>query len=299
MITKIKRFLKKAINYIHVFVFKLTKKSIYYLFEEEIVKTISKKINVVSPIETLDQIENSILNNKRGAYLRFGDGDVFLLKGKKDAYQTNSDLLSDEMKEAFLIQGNHIYKCLAIHSDFFGYEEGMVLGNHKNTDKLALKLFTDSFLFFVGSKIYSPVALHFISTIDPLRANSFLKTLKIHTRIFVGNESIEPDYIKLLFGKDTTHIKTPSRNAYNDIERIEKQTIDVINKSNKDFFVICVAMGCSGRPFMKRIWTRGANVFLFDFGSLLDGIVGNKSRQWLKLNEIDYGLLLKELDDTE
>ncbi|MDD5152036.1 MAG: GT-D fold domain-containing glycosyltransferase [Flavobacterium sp.] len=294
----IKKLLKKTVFFYDNLIYSIFKNRLYFLFERDIVKSISKNSIIISPEITLNELENSLILNKSGIYLRFGDGDVFLLKKKNDKFQKHIDLLSEEMNECFSIRGGNVFKCLAIHSDCFGFTEGMSYGNHKNLDSFALSLFKDSFLYFVGSAIYSPVALHFIATTNTLRANQFLKILKSKTQVFIGNEETEKRVVELLFGKNTIHIKTPSRNAYSQIDRIESEALNVISEID-DFFVICVAMGCSGRPLMKRIWNKNNTIFLFDFGSLLDGISGNDSRTWLKMNDINYDLLLNGLDEIE
>lgn len=292
----IRKIISKVINFWDNLFFKIFRDRLMYLFEEDLVRSLYDNIIIVSPEKTLDEIENCLLFNKKGAYLRFGDGDVFLLKNKADSFQENSFLLSMEMKETFLVKGQNVFKCLAIHSDVFGYSEGMEFGNHKNTDAFAFNLFRDSFRYFIGNNIYSPVALHFIATINTKRANSFLKILKSKTQIFIGNEESDLKVVSLLFGKNIAHIKTPVRNAYSEIDRIEREALDYISKI-ETFFVVCVAMGCSGRPLIKRLQNKKLNIFLFDFGSLLDGISGNNSRTWLKMNDINYDLLLDGLDE--
>ena len=295
---KFKAILDQFKNGLRLFFFKITKSSLKTLFDSDIINKISNNLSIVSTEETLSEIESYIVSKSRGIYLRFGDGDVYLLKHRSDSYQNSSAKLSIEMNDAFLLSGNGVFKCLAIHSDLFGYEDGMVNGNHKNKDFLAYKLLQDTYVYFIGSKIYSPVALHFLSTINIERANNFLKILKQNTYLFVGNETINPDVVSLLFGNKTKHIKTPPKNAYDEIDRVEDEIINYLNTSNS-FKVICIAMGCSGRPLMKRLWGQSRNVFLFDFGSLLDGIAGNNSRTWLRKNEINYDLLLKGLNDIE
>ena len=59
-------------------------------------------------------------------------------------------------------------------------------------------------------------------------------------------------------------------------------------ENNEKFSVVVIAMGCSGRPLMKRLVKKNFNSYYFDFGSLLDGFNGNISRTWLKLNDIDF-----------
>lgn len=294
----IKKFLKKIFFYVDILIYKIFKKRMYPLFENDLVNIISTNTSVIDAKNTLEEIEDCIFNEKQGVYLRFGDGDVFILKSRNDSYQTYSLSIAEEMKESFLMHGQNVFKCLAIHSERFGYSEGMVYGSHKNYDSFALKLFKDTFKYFVGSKIYSPVALHHIASIDPKRANVFLKILKSKTRIFVGNEITDAKLVKLLFGESTIHIKTPSKDAYSQIDRIESEALKILSNTT-DFMVVCIAMGCSGRPFMKRLWNKKPNVFLFDFGSLLDGISGNNSRTWLKMNNINYDILLKDLNEIK
>jgi len=278
--------------------FYLFEKSLFKLFEKKQLQEIAKLVSVISAEDTLDTLESYINNNRKGVYMRFGDGDIFLSKNEDDGFQKSNPILAKEIEEALSLQGQNVLKCLAIHSEQFGFSEGMVRGNHKNKDKFALQLFKDSYKYFVGSTIYSPVALHFVATQNPERANQFLKNLKIKTSIFIGNENVKQETLQLLFGKKVIHIKTPSENAFSKIDEIEDQAMQQIKKIN-DFSVIVVAMGCSGRPLMKRIWKQNCNTFIFDFGSLLDGIEGNNSRTWLKINAINYSTLLSELENYE
>lgn len=279
MINKIKEKIK-------ILIFKLFKKVLYPFFIEDLVEDNYSHIKIQTTSDTLNLIQHYIENDLKGVYMRFGDGDIFLYKNKSDGYQTNNSKISIEMKESLECHGNNVHKCLAIHSNLFGFEEGMFIGNHLNSDKLSKKLLSDTFEFFIGAKIYSPIALHFTASNNVKRANTFLKILKSKTILFVGNKEVQNNTLKLLFG-NSNHIKTSSRNAYDEIDRIYNEAKMEIKKINK-FGVVIVAMGCSGRPLMKRLFKDNLNVYLFDFGSLLDGFDGNNSRTWLKVSDIDY-----------
>lgn len=289
VINKIKKILRKG----HFVVYKIIKNVFYEMFIEDFLNRYHNNIKIVSSFETLNKIEDLIIRNERGVYLRFGDGDIFLLKNIADSYQIVNKELSIEMEEAFSLQGSNVVKCLAIHSEMFGFDKGMFSGNHLNTDRLSKLLLKNTMQYFIGHKIYSPVALHFVSSVNAERANHFLKILKLKTKIFIGNENVPKDKVQLLFG-DSKHIKTPKINSYNEIDRIFLESKNAINNLN-EFSVICVAMGCSGRPLIKRISYENKNVFLFDFGSLLDGLIGLESRTWLKVADIDYETLIKGL----
>lgn len=285
---KLKKNLKKRLR------LKLKKYALKYFFndfKEILLFEVINSIKIETTNSTLFAIEKCINQNKKGAYMRFGDGDVFLLKNRNDSLQKSNKILADEMKEAFLINDANVFKSLAIHSDLFGCEEGMFDGNHKNTDSFSLYLLKATYMFFIGQKIYSPVALHFTATENPTRANSFLKLIKSKAKVFIGNEKLSNNTITKLFG-NVQRIDTPSKNSYVQIDRIYEESIEQINLLD-NFHVIIVAMGCSGRPLMKRLYQNSnKSFFLFDFGSLIDGFDGVENRTWLKVNNINYDMLI-------
>lgn len=224
--------------------------------------------------------------------MRFGDGDVYLAAGKKDMLQLPSAVLSGEMKEAFLLKGEHIFKALAIHSDRYNREQEMFVGNLMHCDYTNDYIIRLCYPYFTGHRIYSAVALHYMAAYHPDVTNDFLRFLKSKTVLFIGNETIKPEVIETLFG-NVSHIKTAGKNAYDGIDTIESEAIELLQRQT-DFGVVIVAMGCSGRVLMKRLMHQRFPVFYFDFGSLLDGICGNITRPWLK-QKIEYEKLLQNL----
>lgn len=284
-----KTLMHKTINCLFPFI----RKRNINLFINNTLEIFKETIQIVNPIDTLEIIHKTIKENKKGAYVRFGDGDVYLLKGNDDIFQKSSQKLSLEMREAFKSKGDNIFKSLSIHSNLYGKEDGMYEGNHLVSNELANKLISNTFQYFVGHKIYSPVALHYCATYNPIIANSFLKTLKKKTILLIGNKKIPSNKVQLLFG-NAKHIKTSNRNAYKDIDRVEIDAINILNNT-QNYGVVVIAMGCSGRPLTKRLIDKNYNIFIFDFGSLLDGIIGFDSRTWLRKSNINYELLLKDL----
>ena len=258
-----------------------------------IIEDISRSAYIVPPLETLKTIKNFIQGKRRGAYMRFGDGDIFLAIGKNDAFQASRKMLSEEMNESFSLRGPGIIKSLIIHSKNYGHEKEMYTGNHVVTDKKANELLKHVYPFFVGHQIFSPIALHYAAAYHPSVANNFLKLLKKETILFIGNENIPETIVRKLFG-EVKHIKTPSKNSYDKVNIIEKEAEEIL-ENEKSFGVVIISMGCSGRILMKRLYKRNYNIFFFDFGSLLDGICGNETRTWLRKTNIDYEVLLKDL----
>lgn len=258
-----------------------------------IVDTLKNTVQIVPAKETLSTIQKAIENDEKGAYLRFGDGDVFLLSGKNDQLQEGGHSLQLEMMDVFKIAGKGIYKSLSLNSEIFGYEKGMFDGNHLLSNTYALNILQKVYIYFVGQKIYSPVALHFMASNQPKIANQFLRILKPKTGLLIANEKTSEKTKKLLFG-DVPFVKTPSTNSYSEMDRIFKEAKEELSKCT-EYRVVVIAMGCSGRILMKRLLNEGYNTFFFDFGSLLDGFDGNKSRAWLELSNIDYQVLAKDL----
>ena len=88
-----------------------------------------------------------------------------------------------------------------------------------------------------------------------------------------------------------TFIRTPSQNSFTQFEEIYDEFVKSINK-DKDYSINVTSMGCSGRAMQKRIWDNYNNVFLFDFGSLMDALCGDQTRAWIELTNFDKNSIL-------
>ena len=132
---------------------------------------VTKKLSTVNiPFcttrETLDICRIYIEQEKPGAFLRFGDGDVWIANGKEDMLQEQNHRMTLEMIEAFSLVGDGILKTLPLNSCRFGYEKGMSPGVHLMDDETVEKILSSTFEYFVGSIIYNTVALHHIAVVD-------------------------------------------------------------------------------------------------------------------------------------
>ncbi|SHM95137.1 GT-D fold domain-containing glycosyltransferase [Flavobacterium xinjiangense] len=257
---------------------------------------LTQNIKIRSSIETLIDIQNSISNKKIGAYMRFGDGDIFLMLGKDDILHQSHKKMAKEMRQAIKYKSYNIHKAFPLNSELFGYEEGMTSNMHLVSDVDALKYLavTESFIDF--KNIYTPVALHYLATFNQEACIEFLRFLKNTNPIFVGNKSLKPEVLRKLFSEK--HIKTPEANSYNEIDRIEKELVAELDKNKNVFQVVVVAMGCPGRILQKRILKKGFNVYLFDFGSLLDAFNDDNTRLWIDLagGAVKLKSILNKLD---
>ena len=115
-----KKKVRKAFTYYGLFDYKtfwkpLSNKQIAYLKDT---------VQIASSSDTLSLIENSIKDQKKGAYMRFGDGDLCLMVGKEDVLHVPQKKMSKEMKEALKMKIGKLHVGLPLHSDLFGYERG-------------------------------------------------------------------------------------------------------------------------------------------------------------------------------
>lgn len=256
-----------------------------------------KNVRIKSSVATLNEIKTTIANKQKGAYMRFGDGDIFLMLGKDDMLHRSDKKMAKEMRQAMSFKAYNIHKAFPLHSNLFGYEQGMTQNMHLVSDTDALKFLAVTNSFVDLKNIYTPVALHYLATFNQEACVQFLLFLRSTNPIFVGNKTLAPELLRKLFSE--THIKTPDANSYLEIDRIEKELMQELDKKKNEFQVVVVAMGCPGRILQKRILKKGYRVYLFDFGSLLDALNNDNTRLWIDLAGGTENLknILKKLDN--
>lgn len=236
-------------------------------------------VQVRSTHETLETCADIIQKRIGGAYLRFGDGDIDLAHGTDDALQTATPGFAQEMREALLCNMPGVLKSLPIHSTQFGHEDGMSPGVFLMRDTAAERFLRRTLECFIGRPIYSAVALHHQFTVDFEYTLEFLKLLQRNTALFVGAEDVPETDRTLLFG-DVPHVRTPMKDSYRAIDRIEQEAVAHLS-TRVDYGVVVLATGCAGRVLIKRLLHRGlTRFFYFDFGSLLDILCGWNTRTW-------------------
>ncbi len=236
-------------------------------------------------IPTLTRIREIIESKQKGMYLRFGDGDVNLAECVYDMYQVPRADLAHEMREAFALNGPTILKTLPLYcAELNGLEEGMFPENCETDLPWCTQIINRSQKFWQEPiiDVYSHAALRFAAVQYPEKCLEFLQFLKKQNCcLLVGNKNISKSVCESLFGVKCKFVPTPDRNSYSEIDRIERDCLDIL-ADEKGYKVVIVSMGCSGRVLEKRLWKKVDNIFLFDFGSLMDALCGWPTRDWIE-----------------
>jgi len=236
--------------------------------------------------ETLEQLLSYLREEQKCAYVRIGDGDLYLLHNHDDSYNRASPQFANEMKEVFEIADPGFMKCLPLY-----YQENaephMFPGNHLSNEECYNRYVSMAQAYLSNfPSIWSHVALSYQATYHPQFAISFLKEIKSacmkYPCFIIGNQQVHPPLIELLFGTKYQRIGTAPKDSYQQIETVWTQIEQNIDPSQYTIFV--VFMGCAGRPLQKRIWKKYDRVFIFDVGSLLDILNGQNTRAWIDLS---------------
>lgn len=244
-------------------------------------------LNFHKSAETLDKIQEIISRKEKGVYFRFGDGDVYLASGIDDSLQKSDLFLMLELQEAFGLNGANVLKCLPLNcKEFNGYEEGMNRANHERFYEWCQDILKLSIPIWNGpiDDVYSMTALAYTATNKVEKCLSFLKFLKSSgVCLLVGNENIPKSIQELLFGPNCHFVSTPTSNSYSQIDRIEEECLKNLS-AHVGYKIVVTSLGCSGRALQKRLYGRFEDIFLFDFGSLMDAICGWDTREWITVN---------------
>ena len=259
--------------------------------------------------ETLDKIVEIISRKEKGVYFRFADGEIEVAHGRDSAHQKRNKRLAKELKEALLINCPNVMKASRLNcKELGGYVKGMFPGNLETSLDWCINLLKKSEKLWGGpiKDVYQTHFLHYYAQFRPEECMRFLKFLKENNcYLLIGNNKIPEDVRKTLLGNDCKFVPTPVVNAYNQIDRIERECLEKV-PNDGEYKIIVTAMGVSGKALQKRLWKKLDNVFLFDFGSLIDGLCDfkelrrgtyQKPRAWLRYGKFDGLKFFSTLSD--
>ena len=259
---------------------------------------------------------NVLKQRKKGYYIRIGDGDIEIANGRTAGWQNNTGNITQEEQEALALETDSegiVLKSFPADCRMYGVEDfigGQPVGveavelQSDHQDRFVKRMQNNAKKFWKDVEtdtVYSGNAFWYPACYDVPFFVDFTKQLKELTNgcIYIGNESDNQETLELLFGKLKAWVKTPPRNAYSEIDRIEKEAVHALtNDPSSDYTLVVIAMGCGGRPLGKRLWYNkavSANCFFLDYGSLIDAFHGRSTRGWIRKETFFRDYVIAEL----
>jgi len=232
-------------------------------------------IKTKTTFETYRTIDELLTKNKKLYYTRFGDGDIFIMKGVNARNHRTDENLVNELHEAFTIEDPNYRIGLSVN---YPCEKKMTKGvfiPFEMNDDLSLYLekndifkndVYESFIFFPYIAVFYPEMMF----------EFFEKHIRPKTKMFIG--STDKDTAEKLYGKIDYYVNTPGRFAY---ETIDEWWPQIENNADKVDLVIPSA-GSASKVITKRLWYKNFNLQVLDVGSLIDAVDGKKSRGWIR-----------------
>jgi hypothetical protein len=226
--------------------------------------------------QTYNTLCEKLRNSSKVYYSRFGDGDIFIMKGRSEMMHKFSTDLQNELTESIMINDENYLIGVAVN---YEKEEGMYQGvfepfgyNIELSDYLQTELkFNQETLF------ESAVLFHYLSIFKPDKATGFLNEfVRPKKKMFVG--SIEKKSIEKLIGHVDYYVKIDSQNAYYSMDSWYYKVLENIDNCE----VLIPAAGMATRVLNKRLWNLNKNIHSIDIGSVVDAIDNKQTRTWIK-----------------
>ena len=258
-------------------------------------------VAIRSPVETIKMLSLLLHCRVPAVFLRFGDGDIVNSESQVALEQEPDDELAAGLRLALSLRGFNVIKTLPLDSNAFGFWPGMQEGTvFQGPDSYTRSVAQKALHLFVGEPVYSTIALHYTSLYRKPDAMRFLALLKLSCPVFVGNAQTPLFVRNAIFGAGHTFIPTPPKNAWTGYRNAVWQPLlarlGAEATAPRPFQVVVFAMGSPGRAIAAMLFRERLNTFSFDFGSLLDWLSGNVTRDWIRdrQGELDSPAVLVE-----
>lgn len=236
---------------------------------------------------TYNHLCNLLRNNSKLYYSRFGDGDLYIMNGRREKMHEHSTELQNELTEAFLIEHPLFVKGAMVN---YPTEEGMRNGVFAPfaTNTLLVKWLRENQKISEDTIFHSSIMFHYLSVFKQDKMVSFLdEFIRPKQKMFIG--SVSKEKIERLVGPIKYYIEVPSSDAYYSIDDWWPEVLSSID----DVSLCLPAAGMAGRVIQKRLWNLEKNIHSLDLGSVVDAACKLKTRTWIGEvgNKIDNLLL--------
>lgn len=226
--------------------------------------------------ETYDHLCNLLDNNKKVYYGRFGDGDFYIMNGKREKMHQWSPELANELSEAFTIDDPLYVKGAMIN---YPLEPGM---SHGTFAPMPTNAEMEGWLLnnqkiHPDTIFHSHIMFHYISVFKQDMMINFLdKYIRPKKKMFIG--SVNKEKIEKLVGKIDYYVHVPERDAYYSMNEWYPEILKYID----DVDLCLPAAGMAGRVINKRLWKLGKSMHCIDLGSVIDAAVDSETRTWIR-----------------
>ena len=216
--------------------------------------------------KSINFLIDKIKNNKKVAFLRFGDGDFQMMFKEQIGTMvghSNQNYVTDEIHKEMLDSYNFNNENYLIGDVYGSYSERNTLSNVKNMIKIHKH---EPFCKKNDNLSYICIQESFLTD-----KNIFLKFINVINKsnsVFVGSY-FEP-ILQKFYGNIVCHIKTPSTNSANYIDELEQKILDI----DQPYDQIIFSAGQASRLLIYRLWKK-LNVKFIDVGSVSDMIIIN------------------------
>jgi hypothetical protein len=244
--------------------------------------------------ETYNNLCDLLDNHNKVHYLRFGDGDLFIMMERNENVHDYNEKLGKELYQSLAIDHPRYLRGLVID---FPYEWGMTKGIFEKfyyNDEMR-DFIIEKFKITESTVFESALFPLYYSVFRPKEMNRFLdKYIRPKRKMFIG--SIPELEMRRLFSEIEYYIPIPAQNAYASMDSWWPEVLKHID----DVDLVIPAAGVATRVISKRLWELDKEVVVIDFGSIVDGVSSLPStRKWLKLKRhVLNRILLPEFRDN-
>ena len=227
--------------------------------------------------DTYNHLCSTLDSNSKVFYSRFGDGDFYIMNGKREKMHKWSPELAEELTESFLINDKCYLKGAMVNYPLEpGMTQGLFAPANDNSE-------IESWL--LNNQKVSPEAIfeshimfHYISVFQQELMHSFLNEyIRPKKKMFIG--SVPKEKIERLVGPIDYFIQVPARDAYYMIDEWWPKVLE-----NIDDVELCLpAAGMAGRVIQKRLWNLDKNIHSIDLGSVIDAVCDVSTRTWIDI----------------
>jgi len=261
-------------------------------------------VKALSIDESLKLLKEALETQDRVFFSRFGDNDIMIAAKKqqdrKNFYGNNwtkwTPELAKELTEALQIKDPNFFVAASIGWDL---EPGMKRGSFapfENTEQL--KTMLRSVIGDQQRAFLNPILFHYLGVFRGDALKGFIeKYIRPHRKMFIGcnpQASMEK-----MFGPIDYMIETPSKNAYSEINKWYPEIIEAL-KSATPPRVVILAAGQASRAVAARLWKEGFKVHCIDFGSIVDAMTTDMTRDKATRTWIaNHGYKIRDLFSDE